>query len=48
MFGLYAAWVPLMPDQLASPSMVEAGKARIAAGKRKSSDAAGRQHKAGW
>jgi hypothetical protein len=30
---LYALWVPLMPDELTTPSMVEAGRARIAAGK---------------
>jgi hypothetical protein len=32
-FTLYAAWVPLMPDELTNPSMVEAGRARIAAQK---------------
>lgn len=32
-FTLYAVWVPLMPDELTTPSMVEAGRARIAAGK---------------
>ncbi len=31
MFGLYAVWVPLMPAQLASQTMIEAGKARMAA-----------------
>jgi hypothetical protein len=31
-FILYAMWVPLMPDELASPRMVEAGRARIAGG----------------
>jgi hypothetical protein len=30
---LYALWVPLMPDELTTPGMVEAGRARIAAGK---------------
>jgi hypothetical protein len=29
-FVLYVTWVPLMPDELASPRMVEAGRARIA------------------
>jgi hypothetical protein len=29
-FLLYAVWGPLMPDELASPRMVEAGRARIA------------------
>jgi hypothetical protein len=32
-FTLYAVWVPLMPDELTTASMVEAGRARIAAGK---------------
>lgn len=32
-FTLYAAWVPLMPDELTTTSMVEAGRARIAAEK---------------
>lgn len=34
MFALYALWVPLMPGQLSSPSMVEAGRARVAAQKK--------------
>jgi hypothetical protein len=34
MFALYAFWVPLLPEQLSSPSMVEAGRARVAARKR--------------
>jgi hypothetical protein len=34
MFSLYAIWVPLMPDELTTAGMVEAGRARIAAGKR--------------
>ena len=29
-FGLYAVWVPLMPDELTTAGMVEAGRARIA------------------
>lgn len=29
-FILYAAWVPLMPDELVSQSMVDAARARIA------------------
>src|SRR5215475_13459544 len=33
MFTLYAEWVPLMPDEFTTASMVEAGRARIAAGK---------------
>ena len=33
-FLLYAFEVPLLPDELTSPSMVEAGRARIAAQKR--------------
>jgi hypothetical protein len=31
MFTLYAVWVPLMPDELTTAGMVEAGRARIAA-----------------
>lgn len=38
MFGLYAAWVPLMPAQLASRNTIEAGKARIAARRMKGGD----------
>jgi hypothetical protein len=30
---LYIAWVPLLPDELTNASMVEAGRARIAAEK---------------
>jgi hypothetical protein len=30
MFALYAFWVPLLPEQLSSSSMVEAGRARTA------------------
>ena len=33
MFALYAVWVPLMPDEFTTASMIEAGRARIAAGK---------------
>jgi hypothetical protein len=29
-FTLYAAWVPLMPDELVTRNMVEAARARIA------------------
>lgn len=32
-FILYAVWVPLMPDELTTPRMVEAGRARVAAEK---------------
>jgi hypothetical protein len=32
-FTLYAVWVPLMPDELTTAGMVEAGRARIAAKK---------------
>jgi uncharacterized membrane protein YphA (DoxX/SURF4 family) len=32
-FTLYAAWVPLKPDELTSARMVEEGKARVAAEK---------------
>jgi hypothetical protein len=32
-FTLYAVWVPLMPDELSNARIVEAGRARIAAGK---------------
>ena len=32
-FTLYAAWVRLMPDELTTAGMVEAGRARIAAKK---------------
>src|SRR5262245_35247460 len=34
MFGLYLFWVPLKPDELTTPSMVEAGRARIAEDKK--------------
>lgn len=30
MFALYALWVPLMPEQISSPTMIEAGRARVA------------------
>ena len=33
MFTLYDVWIPLMPDEFTTASMVEAGRARIAAGK---------------
>jgi hypothetical protein len=29
-FALYATWVPLMPDELVTPSMVETARTRIA------------------
>jgi hypothetical protein len=29
-FLLYAAWVPLVPDELSNPQIVAAGRARIA------------------
>jgi len=32
-FTLYAVWVPLMPEELTTAGMVEAGRARIAAEK---------------
>ena len=34
MFALYASWVPLMPEQLSSPTMIEAGRERVAARRR--------------
>ena len=34
MFALYASWVKLMPEQLSSPTMVEAGRARVASRKK--------------
>lgn len=30
MFALYALWVPLMPEQISTPTMIEAGRARVA------------------
>jgi hypothetical protein len=30
MFALYASWVPLMPEQISSPTTIEAGRARVA------------------
>ena len=33
MFALFAVWVPLVPDELTTAGMVEAGRARIAAQK---------------
>lgn len=33
MFALYALWVPLMPEQISSPTMIEAGRARVASRK---------------
>lgn len=43
MFGLYAIWVPLVPAQIASPTTIEAGKARIAARKTGGGAERGRQ-----
>jgi len=34
MLALYASWVPLMPEQISSPAMIEAGRAKIAARRR--------------
>jgi uncharacterized protein (DUF983 family) len=34
MLALYASWVPLMPEQLSSPTMIEAGRARRAVRRR--------------
>ena len=39
-FGLYALWVPLLPDELTNARMVETGRARIAAAKQRREDAA--------
>lgn len=34
-FTLYAVWVPLKPEELTTAGMVEAGRARVAAEKRR-------------